>query len=208
VHAAITDFYTYFEAHSSTVENLPFVQIERVAEELYRAYEEGRRVFLFGNGGSASLASHLACDLGKGTVVSGKSQQRFRVLALTDNLALITAWANDTAYERIFAEQLCNFLECGDIAFGISASGNSPNVLLALDAAREAGAINLGLTGFKGGKMRELCDLCIVIPSENMQIIEDLQLSIAHALFTVIRSRIVNREENLGAKLSHAVSAA
>ncbi len=208
VHAAITDFATYFERHASAVENLPYLQIERVADELYRAYEEGRRVFLFGNGGSASLASHLACDLGKGTVVAGKAQQRFRVLALTDNIALITAWANDTAYEQIFAEQLRNFVECGDIAFAISGSGNSPNVLLALQAARDAGAINIGLTGFKGGKMRGLCDLCIVIPSDNMQIIEDLHVSIAHALFTVIRHRIVNREENLAAKLSQAVSAA
>jgi D-sedoheptulose 7-phosphate isomerase len=208
VHAAITDFVTYFERHASAVEDLPYLQIERVADELYKAYEEGRRVFLFGNGGSASLASHLACDLGKGTVVSGKSQQRFRVLALTDNIALITAWANDTAYDQIFAEQLRNFVEPGDIAFGISGSGNSANVLLALGVAREAGAINIGLTGFEGGMMKELCDLCVVIPSDNMQIIEDFQLSIAHALFTVIRHRIMNREEGPAARLSQAVSAA
>lgn len=206
VNAAITSLCAYFENHSSIVEKLPYTEIERVADELYKAYEEERRVFLFGNGGSAALASHLACDLGKGTVVPGKSQQRFRVLALTDNAALITAWANDVSYEQIFAEQLRNFVECGDIAFGISASGNSPNVLLALEAARESGAVNIGLTGFKGGKMKELCDLCVVIPSNNMQIIEDLQLGIAHALFTVIRHRIVNREEE--ATLTQAVSAA
>ncbi|HLQ50599.1 MAG TPA: hypothetical protein VK129_03825, partial [Terriglobales bacterium] len=86
--------------------------------------------------------------------------------------------------------------------------GNSPNVLLALQAARESGAINIGLAGFKGGKMKELCDICVVIPSDNMQIIEDLQLSIAHALFTVIRHRIMNAEENNVVVLSQAVSAA
>jgi D-sedoheptulose 7-phosphate isomerase len=206
--AAITDLPTYFERHASAARDLPFIQIERVADELYKAYTAGRRVFLFGNGGSASLASHLACDLGKGTALSGTTQKRFRVLALTDNIALITAWANDTAYDQIFAEQLRNFVECGDIAFGISGSGNSPNVLLALEAAREAGATNIGLTGFQGGKMKAVCDLCIVIPSDNMQIIEDLQLSIAHALFTVIRHRIVNQQECLATKLTQAVSAA
>ncbi len=208
VAAAITDFHGYFDQHGKAVAELPYAQIERVADELYRAYQEGRRVFLFGNGGSAALASHLACDLGKGTIVSGNSQQRFRVLALTDNIALITAWANDVSYEYVFAEQLRNFVQCGDIAFGISGSGNSPNVLLALQTARESGAINIGLTGFKGGKMKELCDICVVIPSDNMQIIEDLQLSIAHALFTVIRHRIMNAEENDVAVFSQAVSAA
>ncbi|HTD22905.1 MAG TPA: SIS domain-containing protein [Terriglobales bacterium] len=195
VNAAITNFYSYFENHASVVKKLPYHQIEQVADELYRAYEDGRRVFLFGNGGSAALASHLACDLGKGTTIADKPQQRFRVLSLTDNTALITAWANDTSYDQIFAEQLRNFVQCGDIAFGISGSGSSPNVLLALKAAREAGAINIGLTGFKGGKMRELCDLCMIIPSDNMQIIEDLQLSIAHSLFTVIHHRIMSTAE-------------
>ena len=151
-----------------------------------------RKVFLFGNGGSAALASHFACDLNKGTTAPGKFPRHFRVLSLTDNAPLITAWANDTSYQQVFAEQLRNFVESDDIAFGISASGSSPNVLLALEVARESGAINIGLTGFQGGKMPGLCDLCIVIPSDNMQIVEDLQLSIAHALFTVIRHRIIN----------------
>jgi D-sedoheptulose 7-phosphate isomerase len=194
VNTAITNFYSYFEIHANVVKKLPYDQIEQVADELYRAYEDGRRVFLFGNGGSAALASHLACDLGKGTTIAG-NQQRFRVLSLTDNTALITAWANDTSYELIFAEQLRNFVQCGDIAFGISGSGLSSNVLLALEVAREAGAINIGLTGFKGGRMTELCDLCMIIPSDNMQIIEDLQLSIAHSLFTVIHHRIMSAAE-------------
>jgi D-sedoheptulose 7-phosphate isomerase len=188
----IADSYSYFENYTRVLAQLPYSAIEQVADELHRAYEQGRKVFLFGNGGSAALASHFACDLGKGTTAPAKLNKHFRVLSLTDNAALITAWANDTSYEQVFAEQLRNFVEVGDIAFGISGSGSSPNVLLALEVAREAGAINIGLTGFKGGKMPGLCDLCIIIPSDNMQIIEDLQLSIAHALFTVIRHRIFN----------------
>jgi D-sedoheptulose 7-phosphate isomerase len=90
----------------------------------------------------------------------------------------------------VFAEQLRNLVQSGDIAFAISCSGNSPNVLLALQVARELGAFNIGLSGFQGGEMKALCDLCVVVPSDNMQIIEDLHVGIAHALFTIIRHRI------------------
>lgn len=190
----ISDFHTYFENSSQVMAGLPYAQIEEVAAHLERAYHDERTVFLFGNGGSAALASHFACDLAKGTAQQ-KVPKRFRVLSLTDNTSLVTAWANDTSYDLVFAEQLRNFIRSGDIAFAISGSGSSPNVLRALEVAREEGAINIGLTGFKGGKMRELCDLCVIIPSDNMQIIEDLHLSIAHALFTVVRHRIKSVSE-------------
>jgi D-sedoheptulose 7-phosphate isomerase len=187
---AIADTCSYFDRYSKVVSELPYAEIERVVDVLAQAYEEGRRVFLFGNGGSAALASHFACDLGKGTVTGEACDKRFRVLALTDNIPLITAWANDASYEHVFAEQLRNFVEPGDVAFGISGSGCSPNVLSALQAARQAQAVTVGLTGFKGGKMPQFCDFCVVIPSDSMQIIEDLQLGVAHAMFTVIRHRI------------------
>jgi D-sedoheptulose 7-phosphate isomerase len=187
-----SDFRSYFGDSAKVLSHLPYAEIEEAANQLHRAYQEERRVFLFGNGGSAALASHFACDLSKGTANAGSSEKRFRVLSLTDNTAVITAWANDTSYERVFSEQLHNFIQRGDVAFAISGSGSSPNVLLALQAARKAGATNIGLTGFKGGKMKELCDVCIVIPSNNMQIIEDFHLSTAHALFTVVRRRITN----------------
>jgi len=190
VHSPITDSHGYFGNYSRVVAELPYANIEQVADELHRAYEQERRVFLFGNGGSAALASHFACDLGKGTTAPGNHHKRFRVLSLTDNIPLITAWANDLSYDQVFAEQLRNFIQPCDIAFGISGSGSSPNVLLALQVARESGAFNIGLTGFNGGKMPGLCDICIIIPSHNMQIIEDFQLSITHALFTMVRHRI------------------
>ena len=192
---AITNFQSYFAKSYRVGQELPLPMIERAADVLYQAYEEGRGVFLFGNGGSAALASHFACDLAKGTVIPGRLSKRFRALSLTDNVALMTAWANDTAYERLFAEQLYNFIQAGDVAFGISGSGCSPNVLLGLQAARESGALTVGLGGFKGGKLPAVCDLCIIIPSDNMQIIEDFQLAITHALFTVIRHRIQQSAE-------------
>jgi D-sedoheptulose 7-phosphate isomerase len=182
---------SYFGLLSETIEDLPFAAINQIAETLLRAYDSGRMVYLFGNGGSAALASHLACDLGKGT--ANGSGKRFRVLALTDNVPLMTAWSNDSKYEDIFAEQLCNFVQRGDVAVAISGSGNSPNVLRALKLAREAGVITVGLTGYQGGKMKELCDQCMIVPSDNMQIIEDLHLCVAHALFTAIRERIFQR---------------
>jgi D-sedoheptulose 7-phosphate isomerase len=198
--ARVPDLRGYFHNSSRVMAELPYAEIEAVALQLELAYHEGRTVFVFGNGGSAALASHFACDLAKGTAVEDKDHKRFRVLSLTDNMPLLTAWANDSSYEMVFAEQLRNFVQSGDIAFAISGSGSSPNVLRGLEVARRAAAINIGLTGFQGGKMRELCDLCIVIPSDNMQTIEDFHLGVAHALFTVLRHRIAgagrNQEEN------------
>jgi D-sedoheptulose 7-phosphate isomerase len=203
-NVAITNSEDYFSCYDRVLASLPHAKVEHVADTLHHAFESGRRVFIFGNGGSAALASHFACDLAKGTSMPEHSRKRFKVLSLTDNVPLVTAWANDTSYDQVFAEQLHNFVQPGDIAFAISGSGNSPNVLLGLQTAREAGAFNIGLGGFQGGKMKSLCDLCIVIPSDNMQIIEDLHVGVCHAVFTLVRHRIQMR--NSGA-LSLAVGA-
>jgi len=184
----------YFEELSATIQKLPLAAIDRLVRVFFEAYETSRTIFLFGNGGSAALASHMACDLGKGTAPA--AGRRLRAVALTDNVALITAWANDARYEDIFAEQLENLLHPGDVACAISASGNSPNILAGLSFARRAGAATAGITGFQGGKMKSLCDVCVVIPSDNMQIIEDLHVSISHAVFRVLRHEI--QEENPG----------
>jgi D-sedoheptulose 7-phosphate isomerase len=187
---SITHCRPYFELLSKTIRNLPFEQVEAVSEILVSAYEQQRTIFLFGNGGSAALASHFACDLAKGTV--NGSKKRFRAMALTDNVPLMTAWANDSKYEDIFSEQFANFASPGDVAFAISGSGNSPNVLKALKVAKQAGSITAGLTGFSGGRMLAMCDACIVVPCDNMQIIEDLHLCVAHCLFTCVRAKITH----------------
>ena len=183
----------YFAQLNHVLQRLPYGVVDQITDVLMRAYRENRAVFLFGNGGSAALASHWACDLGKGTAVSGA--RRFRVLALTDNVAVMTAWANDSRYEDIFAEQLRNFVEPGDVVLAISGSGNSPNVLNGLRLARETGAYTIGLGGFQGGKMKDLCDLCLVVPSDNMQFIEDLHLCISHSVFTALRHQITTEAE-------------
>jgi D-sedoheptulose 7-phosphate isomerase len=179
---------SYFDDVVRTIRNIPLTTIDAMVEVLMQAYESGQMIYLFGNGGSAALASHFACDLGKGTV--NGSGKRFHVLALTDNVPLMTAWANDARYEDIFAEQLINFVRANDIVFAISGSGRSPNVLKALKVARQAGAFTVGLTGFDGGDMKYLCNLCLIVPSNNMQIIEDLHLSVTHAVFTALRAKI------------------
>lgn len=179
---------SYFLDYSGLVNKLPYDAIDAVTDSLWNAYTQDRALFVIGNGGSAALASHSACDFGKGTVTNGN--RRFRVVSLTDNVPLMTAWANDQRYDDVFAEQIRSLVRTGDVVFAISGSGNSPNVLNGLQVARDAGAETIGLTGYQGGKMKLLCDLCIVIPSESMQLIEDFHLGVTHSIFIALRHRI------------------
>lgn len=190
--ADILDARSYFDELQRVAANLPHDIINQISGMLLKAYEAGRVVYLFGNGGSASLASHFACDLGKGTAYCNGGK-RFRVIALTDNIPTMTAWANDASYEDVFSEQLKNFVQAEDIAVAISGSGNSKNVLNALAVAREASAITIGISGFEGGKMKSLCDICVVVPSNNMQVIEDLHLAMAHSIFRIVSARMSSR---------------
>lgn len=178
----------YFDGLQAVLRQLDTGLLDRMTETIWRGYEEGRMLFLFGNGGSAALASHFACDIGKGTVTPGR--RRLRVLSLTDNVPLMTAWANDSRYDEIFAEQLSGLVEKGDLALAISGSGNSPNVVRGLEVARGAGAATLAFTGCGGGKVRGLADLCLVVPSDSMQHVEDAHLCSMHAIFSAIRRRM------------------
>jgi D-sedoheptulose 7-phosphate isomerase len=176
---------TYLEDLRAVLDALDRTEIWRVIDVHRQAYHAGSRVFIFGNGGSAATASHFACDLGKN--VSGHGGRRFKALALTDNVSLLTAWANDTAYDRVFAEQLENLVESRDVVVGISASGNSPNVLRAMELARARGATTVGLTGFEGGKLKPLCDVCVVVPSNRVDQIEDTHLALQHLICRTLR---------------------
>lgn len=173
----------YINGLSQVLGKLPFGQIAKFVEIVQQVREEGKTIFVFGNGGSAAAASHFACDLGKGTVREGRP--RIRVVTLHD-ITTFSAYANDEGYEWVFAEPLRSLARKGDMAVGISASGNSPNVLKAMEVAKELGVITVGLTGYKGGRLRNLVDLCIIVPSEDMQYIEDVHLSIIHAVFRAL----------------------
>jgi D-sedoheptulose 7-phosphate isomerase len=177
--------HAYTTSLQGVLERLPDDDILRSIDEIIEAGERGSTVFILGNGGSAATASHFACDLAKGTQRPGV--RPFRVIALTDNVPLITAWGNDTAYDRIFAEQLRPLVQSGDLVIGISGSGNSPNVLEAMRVARQAGARTIGWTGFRGGKIKDLVDVCVIAPSDSMEQIEDVHLILEHAVCTALR---------------------
>ncbi|MGH9868339.1 MAG: D-sedoheptulose-7-phosphate isomerase [Candidatus Polarisedimenticolia bacterium] len=170
--------HAYLDEASRTLARLPLDTLERIYGILCEAWREDRQVILMGNGGSAALASHFAVDLGKGTVSEGRP--RFRVVSIVDNTPVMTAYANDFSYADVFAEQIRTLARPGDVVFGISGSGNSPNVLNGLKAAREAGATTVVLTGYKGGKAIELADVTLVVPSDDMQHIEDCHLVLTH----------------------------
>ncbi len=175
----------YLERTADIAMRIPTDAAARIVRVLIEACEAGRTVFVMGNGGSSATATHFANDLGKGGV-SG-FPKRFKVICLNDNMALVTAWANDTDYQRIFAEQLRNFVEPGDVVVGFSGSGNSPNVLNAIRLAKERRAVTVGFTGLPGGLLRNLADHCLVVPSTDMQHIEDLHLVVAHLIYSQIR---------------------
>lgn len=177
----------YLHHTAEIVRQLPPDRIAGAIAVLERARAEGRRIFVFGNGGSAAMASHFACDLGKGTVQEG--QPRFKVIALNDNIPLLTAYANDFGYDTVFAEPLASLSEPGDVAIAISSSGNSPNVLRAVEVARERGLTTIGITGFQGGGLKDRVDVCVIVPANNMQHVEDGQWAVLHAIFVALRDR-------------------
>ena len=188
------DYTRYLSELKGVLDKLPLEAAKRAAEILSRAYVNDHTVFTFGNGGSAALASHMAADLGKATHLPGPASlagvKRLRAFSVTDNVPLLTAWANDSNYENVFAGQIENFIQASDVAIAISGSGNSPNVLRALELARRVGATTIGLTGFGGGRMKDLLDCPIVVPSDNMQQIEDAHVILSHLIFLDLKGRI------------------
>jgi len=178
----------YFYDLTGLVSQLPYNSITQIVSIFLDAFAEQRTVYVFGNGGSAASASHLMCDINKGASAEGK---RPRVMALTDNASLLTAWANDFGYERVFSEQLKTFIKPRDVAFAISTSGDSPNVLLALETAREYGAMTVGLGGCQGGQMKSLCDVCAIVPSDNVQLVEDIHHAMIHSIFVAVRENLI-----------------
>ncbi len=175
----------YFAEVSATLNKLPVDTIITIVEIIENARVNGNQLFIFGNGGSAATATHFACDLSKGGIVEGKS--RIRAISLCDNLPLMTAWGNDTAYEYIFSEQLANLVQPGDIVIGISGSGNSPNVLNGMKVAQEKGGKTIGFSGFDGGKLKDMVDIPLVVPNHCMEQIEDIHLVLEHVITTCMR---------------------
>ena len=171
------------EYKNSTLEALEAIDVEKVNQAIEwftKARDSGRRIFVCGNGGSASTASHFACDMVKGA--SYGRPARFRILALTDSLPTLTAYANDVGYDVVFAEQLRNFAEKGDLFLAISGSGNSPNVVQAMEYANAAGCRTIALTGRDGGKLGPLAELNIQVGVPHMGRIEEAHMVVCHMI--------------------------
>ncbi len=163
-----------------TLDSIDMKNVQRAIDILDEARANKRHIFVCGNGGSASTASHFACDIVKGA--SFEREERFRIMALTDNLPTITAYSNDVSYECVFVEQLKNFAEPGDVVMCISGSGNSPNVVKAIEYANAAGCTTIALTGRDGGKLGPLAHLNVQAPVQHMGRIEDAHLIVCHMI--------------------------
>lgn len=174
----------YLMQLKTCVDNFDYKIIEEVKDILHQAYKNKKRVFVFGNGGSATTASHMMCDFNKGILghKGDKNIDRFKVIALCDNVASMTAWSNDTSYDRIFVESLKNLYEDGDVVLGISVSGNSPNVVKACEYIKEINGVVLAFTGAAGGKLKEIADKCVAVDSLSYEIAEDAHLILMHIL--------------------------
>ena len=170
------------------------LEVQELIDLLMEARKNGRGIYVIGNGGSAATASHFAVDLGKGTLRATEDQPRFRVNSLTDNLPYVTAWANDFDYDLVFEQQLRNLGEEGDLVIGISASGNSPNVVRALEYARSAGMPTVAMTGFSGGKLKALADHSVHVPVDDYGMAENMHMIIVHIIITQTTARVANGE--------------
>jgi len=178
----------YIALLQQTIDQLPKDKIVTVIELLYSARFLGRQVFIMGNGGSASTASHFVCDLSKNTRREG--WPRYKVIGLSDNMAVFSAYANDEGYENVFCEQLANLLLPDDIVIAISASGNSKNVVNAIQYAKDQNAFTIGFTGFDGGILGTLVDINLHINSDIIEHVEDLHLVLEHMIIKSLKERV------------------
>ena len=174
----------YFDLLKQTIDELDRNAIIAFADLLLEARKNGNHIYIMGNGGSASTASHFTCDFNKG--LSYKKDIRFKMICLNDNVATMLAYSNDVSYDNVFVEQLKNFLKKDDVVIGISGSGNSKNVVKAIEYANDLGAKTVALTGFDGGILKNIVDVSIHADVNNMQVAEDVHMTICHMLYSVM----------------------
>ena len=178
----------YISTLQETINILPVEKIQEVVEIIHEARLAEKQVFIMGNGGSASTASHFVCDLAKNTRKVG--WPHFKVIGLSDNMAVLSAYANDEGYENVFSQQLENLIQKGDIVIGISASGNSPNVLNGMNVAKKHSAKTIGFTGFDGGKLGKMVNDHIHIPNKNYGQVEDVHHMLEHMIINALQDRV------------------
>ncbi len=184
----------YLQRCAAEFERLDLSQIEGLADDIFEAYEHGKFVFICGNGGSGSNSSHFCEDLGKSTLrredFTKEGIKRLKVMSLTDNTPYILAWGNDEGFDRVFVEQLKNFGSKGDLLIAISGSGNSPNILAAVEWANTHGLKTWGITGYEGGKLKSLGQKNLHVPLNDMGMVESIHLVAFHWILNDIHGRI------------------
>lgn len=185
----------YFSRLKTAIDNLNRDEIDNFINILNYAKENGKNIFIMGNGGSAATASHFCCDFNKG--MSCNQDKRFKLICLNDNVATMLAYANDVSYDDVFVEQLKNFLTKDDIVIGISGSGNSKNVLKAIEYANIIGATTFGMVGFNGGMLKKIANHSIHVNINDMQITEDIHMMLCHMLYSITMNKDANIEKEL-----------
>jgi len=170
----------YLSDLKATIDRIPADDVEAAVKLVDRTRRARCVVYIAGNGGSAATASHFVNELTKS--VENPGLPRVRAYALTDNIPLFSAYANDQGYEHSFSEQIAGIIGAGDLLIAISASGQSPNILRAVDTARSAGAATIGITGFDGGRLKDMVDVCILVPSHNIRQVEDVHMALVHLI--------------------------
>ena len=179
----------FLEEHNLCITKIQYDTkiLEKIIKILINARDKKKKIFVMGNGGSGSTASHLVSDLLKTAITKG--DKRFSAISLVDNMPVILAWANDTDYNNIFAEQIKNYVSKGDILIGFSGSGKSQNIINAFAVGKKSGATCIGITGMNGGKFPKVCDICLIVPSDDMLIIESIHLTLCHCIVSTIRHK-------------------
>lgn len=185
-----TPIRNYLSLLQNTISSINNKEIDTYLNILMTAYEQEATIFIFGNGGSAATASHIATDLNKG--ISYGLDKRFRVMALTDNFSTVSAYSNDTSYEDVFVEQMKNFIRDKDIVIGISGSGNSKNVIKAIEYANSRGNTTIGITGYTGGMLRQIASHTVNANINDMQVSEDIHMILGHLTMKVLNNFIKN----------------
>jgi len=189
----------YFEDMNEIINNIPKEKIDETIEALFKAWKNGNKVFIMGNGGSASTATHFTCDLSKVTIIENK--KRFKVMGLNDNIPLVSALTNDDGWSEIYIEQLKNHFQEGDVVIAFSVHGGSgkdkagawsQNLLKALQYAKDNGGIAIGFAGFDGGVMKDLVDICVIVPFDSTPHIESFHLVLEHLITFCLREKIEN----------------
>ena len=191
-----SDYTAYFDKVAETLKKLDQSVLDNLVKVILDCRERGNTIYIFGNGGSAATASHVAGDFLKG--ISYQLEKRFKVICLSDNIPGTSAISNDLTYDEVFIEPLKTFLNKNDVVIGISGSGNSVNVLKAMQYAKTTGALTVAMCGYKGGKVKDIADIVVHVPVDDMEIAEDIHLIIFHAIKQNIIRRLKGDNYTMG----------